>query len=313
MVYIGLEDHPEDLQRNFHWMMRREMERMRNESASPEAIDRFTESVLKNLTLRSAVGRELYLVEMVMGQVSQGRAVTALIEKLPRPLTLLILDPMSRMNPANENDNTVTTALVNAAERIGREVQCPILIPHHVGKLATKDRDESLNAGRGGSGFGAAARSNIRLMVIDPKDPEVKRFTNCPPEVIAEGDLLRLTHNKVSQGKRGGAVYLRRQGSDFELFEPVREAGQEGQLMLAIQELYEWWVVKRNREPFYAKDVETLRESIFLRGKLSRDQVRAVLTHGDTILKAITETGVKKPHSSASSLTFKEDFEPDPV
>ncbi len=165
-VYIGMEDQPDSLRRRVHWIAQREQERMRFEGASPEALDRYREALKENCCIVPGVGEEFHLVTMVAGQIRQSEAITELIEKLPRPLELLTLDPLARLHGVNENDNAAATAFINCAERIARETQSTVLIPHHTGKTSAKEGNVSQYSGRGASGFVDASRSSIRLIAV---------------------------------------------------------------------------------------------------------------------------------------------------
>lgn len=307
-LYLALEDHADQVQRNFHWMVNREIERMRAENCTQEAIDAFANALTERLTLQSAAGKELYLVNMIAGQAMQGPVVAALIEALPRPLELLVIDPMSRVNGSEENSNSIGTAIINAAERIADEVGCAVLIVHHVSRAAAKEFDESQFAARGATALVAGARSSMRLMVVGAGDKQAQGFTNCPPEVLARGDLVRLSHNKLNASRRGEPLYLRRQGSDFEVFAPERGAG-DAWVGAGLREVFEWWV-REGRRPFYQQEVEDLRESIFLRNHLTRAKATAVVAQGRRD-RALVETGECKPRTKVSSLTFAEGYDPD--
>jgi hypothetical protein len=275
-VYVACEEHEDGLRRRLHWIYTRELARMRNDHASPESIELFEQSVLSNLTLTSAVGYELYLVSARNGEAAQSGLIEALIEKLPRPLELLILDPISRLNGGEENSNQVGTALINAAERIAREVGCTLMLCHHTGKAAAKDRDTGLYAARGASGFVDAARSSIRLLQADAND--VRNFSNVPMGVVDAGDLIQVIHNKSNEGPKAKPFWLRRQQTDFELFEPVTADGVESHAknMSAL-----WaWFVQCGSHAFSAKrvtDSAEVREAIWRGQKVSRNQSRDIL------------------------------------
>lgn len=307
VVYIGCEDHETSLRRRIHWIVNNEKRKMMEEGCSPEELERFEQNVLMNLTVQSAVGYELHLIKTFAGQASQGPVVDALIEKLPRPLTLLTLDPISRLNGAEENSNSVGTALVNAAERIAREVVCTVLLSHHTGKASAKDRDTSLYAARGASGFVDAARSSIRLMQATQDD--VRKFTNVPPELIANGDLVQVIHNKSNEGPRAKPFWLRRQALDFDLFEPELSSGA-AQHSVLLNALHSWYVANGSRPWTRVRmdDVET-RADMFKPNVLSRNAARKVLARamdeGDILPSGLTAEGTAHP-----LLKFRENYDP---
>lgn len=308
VVYIACEEHPISLQRRVHWVHHRELERMRTEGASPEALELYDQSVKANLTPISAVGKELYLVSTRNGEVAQSGILEALIENLPRPLELLIMDPISRLNGGEENSNQVGTAMINAAERISQEIGCTVLLCHHTGKTAAKERDDSQYAARGASGLVDAARSSVRLMVASQQD--ARDFINVPAEVVDAGDLIKVTHNKSNEGKRAKPFWIRRQGHDFDLFEPKLADGVQAQHM-SISALWAWYVHERSA-PFTSKrvaDSTELRATIWKGVKISRDRAR------DIIQRARDEGDLIAAPGGAGNqnqlLTFRDGYEGD--
>jgi RecA-family ATPase len=273
VVYIACEEHESGLRRRLYWIAKREVERMMLEKASLEAIDAFQAALDTNLIIKSAVGYEVFLIESAKGGPAQGAIVDELIEDLPRPLELLILDPISRLNNAEENSNQVGTMLINAAERLAREVQTAVLLCHHTGKAAAKDRDTGLYAARGASGFVDAARSSIRLLQADQND--VKGFTNVPDGVIAAGDLVHVIHNKSNEGPKAKPFWLRRQALDFERFEPILASGAaQHQQLLSV--FFNWFVTQK-RAGFSKNRIITARTEVFAPHTVSRDEARALL------------------------------------
>jgi hypothetical protein len=230
--------------------------------------------------------------------------VESLIRRLPRPLELLVLDPMSRLNGAEENSNAVGTALVNAAEKISREVGCTTLISHHTGKAAAKDRDEGPYAARGASGFADAARSVVRLLVANSND--VKEFTNVDEGAVARGDIVKIVHAKCNDAPRAADLWLRRQALDFDLWLPQIGHGRPERDLVA---LFDWWD-RQGRKPFTKLAVTEMRTEIFGAGA-PRDRARAAVASGEQ-RGTIVPSGELAPHSRNPLLVFKADYDPDP-
>ncbi len=309
VVYIGCEEHQRAFRRRIHWITKRERERMMREKCAPETIEEFESSLDQNLIIRSAVGYEIFLIQGAKGGSSQGPIVQELIDDLPRPLELLILDPISRLSNAEENSNQVGTALVNAAERIAREVKCTLLLCHHTGKAAAKDRDTGLYAARGASAFVDAARSSIRLLQADAND--VKDFTNVPNAVIAKGDLVQVIHNKSNEGPKANPFWRRRQELDFELFEPVTADGGGAGNRKFLDALYGWWIGASNdRKGFSAKRFEDKDElrAMFAPHAVGKGKAHTVVQ--DALDNAtLIESKVKAHRSPHYLLIFRPDFE----
>lgn len=252
VVYVALEDQAASLRRRIFWIVGRERERMMKEGASPEAIEAMERAVRENLIVAAGAGHQLYLVTMLGGVVLQSPQLPAFVDKLPEGLELVILDPMSRLNGAEENSNAVGTAMINAAEHIIFQKGCGVLIPHHTGKTSAKEGDVTQYSARGASSFVDAARSVVRLMAV--RAEAATQWTNCPAELVAAGDLIEVHHAKCNEGRRAAPFYLRRQALDFELFVPQLVTPAERGTN-ALQALYDWWL-EHNRAGFTCADLE---------------------------------------------------------
>jgi hypothetical protein len=309
VVYIACEEHEAALRRRLFWIVSRERERMRGEGLSAERIELFEQSILANLTLRSAVGYEMYLISSRSGETAQSGLVEALIEKLPRPLELLLLDPISRLNGAEENSNQVGTALINSAERIAREMECTVMLCHHTGKAAAKERDTGLYAARGASGFVDAARSSIRLLAADMSD--ARMFGNVPAGVIEAGDLIQVIHNKSNEGPRAKPFWLRRQALDFERFEPELLIGVESHAKI-LMSLYNWYAANKSVafSPSRILGNKELRAEIWKGMTVSRDRVRETIDKGrdDGDLIPTTTAAARTQHAL---IKFRDDYASD--
>jgi RecA-family ATPase len=309
VVYLNLEDNADSLRRRFHWVYSRELAQMRKEGRSQAELDAFDAALDKNLVLTSAVGWQLHLISCAFGQIEQTGVVAALIERIGAPLELLIVDPLARAHGGNENDNTVATALVNACERIANALGCAVLILHHVGKSASKERDESMNAARGASGFISGVRSSVRLIAVDAKD--AGDFPDVPVEKIAAGDFVRVVHNKANDMKKDAVFYLLREGQDFVRFTP--EAGNaKTRRNTQLTKLHEWFC-REERRPFAKAAFENgfIRREAFAPLTVSRDEARALIDRameeGAVVVAGTTAKG------GGTLLTFAEAYEPDPL
>ena len=308
VCYVGREDNEESLRRRLYTIVNAERERMRRENLSPEAIDKFNQSLADNFHWAAAVGIQMHLVSTMSGQTTQTALIDLLLAKLPQPLRLLILDPLARFHGGEENSNSVGTGLMDACELFAQRAGCAVLMPHHTGKAAAKDRDQSQYSARGASALVDSSRSAIRLIVASPE--EANEFANVPSDVIAAGDLVAITHVKNSTGKKDDKFYLRRQELGFELFVPEKDGGRgRGERLLTA--LYDWWAGPNERRPFAKKQIadnNAKRAEVFGPGAVGRDAARALIDEAAMVGDLVP--GERAAHAHVAGLVFREGYEP---
>jgi RecA-family ATPase len=304
-VYIALEENENSLWRRFHKIIGDEVMRMQREGLSPDRIAQFHTDHQANLFPVAGAGFELHLIRSVHGDVGVSDAlIERLIEKMPPSPTFVTIDPVARAHGTEENANHVSTALINAGERIAQRTGAAFVYMHHVSKDAIRNRDTSMNAARGGSALIAGARSSIRLAPVT----DGRIFNNVPPEVIAAGDLIEVIHNKLNDGKKCAPFYLRRQELSFERFEP-QVSTQALRQSQALAALFNWYV-NNERKGFSQNTVsrsKEQRETVF-RFEISRDSAVAVV---QSAVEAghLVKSEETPPNSDVKLLKFREDFE----
>lgn len=303
VVYFALEDRAKPLWRRVHWIWTREVERMRREKRSQDEIDLVRELLGQNFYLVPAAGIEFHLLTMYQQTVRQTRLVDRIIERIPPGTRAVVIDPYARAHGCEENLNSVGTAAINVTERISDATGAALLLMHHVPKAAARERHEDHYSARGASGLADGARVVLRLMVADKKD--CHDFADLDPEAITRGDICRLTVPKCNDFKKPPTLWLRRQGLDFEGWNPITDAAEGGKR--AVRSLFDWWV-GRERRPFTLQAVTDLRAEAL--GIESRDDARRILT-------SLRDQGVlveteRVKQSRWCALTFKEGYEPPP-
>lgn len=85
---------------------------------------------------------------------------------------LIVLDPLSRFDGGDPNDNSDGTRLIESAETIRRETGATVLLPHHVSKAGIRDTQSGQEAVRGASGLVDGARWVGLLSTMRADDAE---------------------------------------------------------------------------------------------------------------------------------------------
>jgi len=301
VVYFALEDRAAPMRRRVHWIWTREMERMRREKRSQDEIDFTRELLGQNFYLVPAAGIEFHLITMYQQTVRQTGLVDRIIERIPNGTRAIVIDPYARAHGCEENLNSVGTGAINVTERIADRTGSALLLAHHVPKAAARERHEDHYSARGASGLVDGARVVLRLMVADKND--CRDFTDLEPEVVARGDICRLTVPKCNDFKKPPTLWLRRQGLDFEAWNPISDATESNKR--AVRNLFNWWL-KRERRPFTLSAATDLRTEAL--GIESRDDAR-------TALARLRDEGTlvdadRGKQSRWCALTFREGYEP---
>jgi hypothetical protein len=154
--------------------------------------------------------------------VVQGRALDVAIHQLIAlsDVELVILDPLSRVHSVPDESQSWGTAVINACERIAREVGCTVLVTHHTGKGRER---EDLYAARGASALSDAARVVLLLKEATPEEvSEFESHVNLAADAAA-GRVLRLINPKLSYGPRQPDQWLFRQDGVLIPFTPRRK------------------------------------------------------------------------------------------
>lgn len=110
----------------------------------------FLDRVGKDNRLTAKVDRELI-------RTGFADRVIATAKELPG-LVLIVLDPLSRFDGGDGNDNSDGTRLIECAEHIRKATGATVMLPHHVSKAGLKDPQSGQEAVRGASGLVDGAR-----------------------------------------------------------------------------------------------------------------------------------------------------------
>ena len=133
-------------------------------------VEKFFPSALEGGSLPLLVGRD------VGRGVTVNRDAAAWLERQCTGMRMVILDPLSRLHEADENNNGEMKALIKVLIAVAKKTECAILIAHHTGKAAV------LNglADTQGSHRGASC------IVDDPRLAMTLSKKTLPPERLKE-------------------------------------------------------------------------------------------------------------------------------
>ncbi|MBD3677567.1 MAG: AAA family ATPase [Rhodobacteraceae bacterium] len=156
-VYIGAEDEQDEMQRRLASILK---------SEGAEFSD------LENLEIRSLAGEDALLAKE---QRDKPLSTSPLYQRIERTLrqhrpAVLVLDTLSDMYPANENDRAKVKQFANLLKRLALKHECAVIM------LAHPSRD-GMNSGRGDSGstaWNGAARSRLYLEFLRLENGDIE-------------------------------------------------------------------------------------------------------------------------------------------
>jgi phage/plasmid primase-like uncharacterized protein/RecA-family ATPase len=261
-VYIGAEDEQDE-------MMRRLSDILQSEGAE------FSD--LSNLEIKSLAGEDALLAEE---QQHKPLATSPLYQRVERTLkchrpATLVLDTLSDMYPANENDRAKVKQFVSMLKRLALEYDCAVIM------LAHPSRD-GINSGRGDSGstaWNGAVRS--RLFLEFPKlddcsvDKERRILSNKKNNYAASGASMNLTWNDGCFAAQPGESMLERKAINAKaervLLELLRARMEQGRNVTDLK-LSNEFSADPASEGVTKAGFKRAKDALFTAGKLKIEQ-----------------------------------------
>lgn len=142
----------------------------------PDCTDDIDRLVRLHLHVFDRVGADNRLTEKHDGNISRTRLVDSIIataQQLPE-LRMVVLDPLSRFDGGDPNDNSDGTRLIEAAEHIRKSTGAAVLLSHHVAKTSLQNPESGQEAVRGASGLVDGARWVGLLQTL--RQSEAKKY-----------------------------------------------------------------------------------------------------------------------------------------
>jgi regulatory protein RepA len=256
----------------------------------------YGKNLVERLICKSLVGSELHLVQTGAEGAEQSDQVGGLIAMLKDigHVELLVLDPLSRLHGLEENDSSVGTALINAAERIAQEVGCAVLITHHTGKGNSRERLTDAYSARGSSALADAARTVLRLITAEAGSDG--KYSNISTEDIENGRILNLVHAKSNYGPRVPTLWLKKADTGITRFEPT----PTNAFHAMWEKFMTWWIENMSPKPVFKNGLIDRRTEIWGIAT-TKQQVATFIQRGidDSKLKPAGSGGAKNPSSQA--------------
>ncbi|MEQ9010078.1 AAA family ATPase [Algiphilus sp.] len=185
--------------------------------------------------IEELVGERLFILDRVGDdnrltmQLDRELVATAMAERVIRTAeqmhgpVLIVLDPLSRFDGGDGNDNGDGTRLIEAAERIRKGTGCTVLLPHHVSKAGIRDPESGQEAVRGASGLVDGARWVGLLATLRRED--ANKYGVEPEEA---GHYVRFTTPKANYSAPWPGMWLEKQAGGVLVPTELRERQTQG-------------------------------------------------------------------------------------
>jgi len=136
--------------------------------------------VLRGVLPWDVTGEQAKLVQEMDGNLMLTKLPDQIIEAyLDDPPVLVEIDPLVSFGAAEQRVNDNEQALVSAARRIVKGLDCCVRFTHHTGKANAREKSIDQYAGRGGSALPDGSRMTIVLQTWSANEPGPQ-----PPETL---------------------------------------------------------------------------------------------------------------------------------
>jgi KaiC/GvpD/RAD55 family RecA-like ATPase len=253
------------------------------------------EAVVSNMKLIDRYGKQTHVVSTEHGEVLVSSTPDEIVAAFKgRGIDLLIIDTLVRSHSVNENDNALMSTVLVAYEKLANELDCSVLLLHHVPKGNTS---ETAHMARGASAISDNARSGIGLIPATKKD--VAGMSNVTDEMLEKELLVRVVHTKHNYSAREPDKWLLKNGAKINEFNPVFDL--RAPAAQRYGELYRWWDSSFNSQPLCGTNIGNAVEAIRGEGaKHGRDTYKAALdwAHANDLAVVTTDKAGANPKAT---------------
>lgn len=237
-LIVSAEDEPDDYAAKIHNQIYSPMEKGRGDMIT--TIDKVTGQI--HVTNMRGFGRRLVTVDGGIYKPSKFAQDIGLLlcEDMPY-IKLVVFETLSRFSGGETNEHF--EAAVTACDHIARKANVAVVLVHHIGKAASRDKIVDLYTGRGGSTLGDNTRSMVVLTPLSlkqGKNPGYLGEIACEAtnDEIKAGIVFEAKHVRFSYGPTIKPEYFRKvQGyANAPVLESINVVSSEDALKRSISE-----------------------------------------------------------------------------
>lgn len=183
--------------------------------------------VMAGLGIWDVTGEQIALTRAEDGNMMLTPLADSIVERFrDDPPVIVLFDPLVSFGVSEERVNTNEQALITAARRIVKGLDCCVRYIHHTGKANAREKSMDQYSGRGGSALADGSRMTT---VLQAWSPEIKAT---PPAGCIPGQKVAIT--MMARAKLSYAppnlpvIWIRREGYRFEHFiEPYQTSDEK--------------------------------------------------------------------------------------
>ena len=195
----------EDSENIFHRRLYKIIPALGMKAGTGDIADALEPILRENLEVVSLTGQDRYLTGLDGDRNPRTTAVFQRLQETIRAidgLELLIIDPKSRFDGLNENDNSHATFFISCMEKLVADHGITVLFSHNESKAQVKDGEVKTSSGRGAS----ALRDGVRwaLSLGDMGEKEAEKYE------VKASDHIEAAISKTNNGPKFGTQYFKR-------------------------------------------------------------------------------------------------------
>ena len=172
--------------------------------------------VMTSLSIWDVTGEQLKLTYSCDGNLKLTTLADDIVEAYQAdPPVVVLFDPLVSFGVSEQAVNDNEQALVTAARRIIRGLNCCVRYVHHTGQANAREKNLDQYSGRGGSAMPDGSRMTCVLMPWDADDTKRKPPPGCKPD--KRSSITILARAKLSYSKPNlPLIWIKRTGFRFE-------------------------------------------------------------------------------------------------
>ncbi|MES9874847.1 MAG: AAA family ATPase [Candidatus Sedimenticola sp. 6PFRAG7] len=259
---------------------------------------------ISSIRIWDVTGEQQKLVFVANGMVQLTNLADNIIEAHKNnPPAVIIFDPLVSFGASEQKINDNEQALITAARRIVRSLDCCVRYVHHTGKGNARDKALDQYAGRSGSAMPDGTRMTFVLHSWEEGD-QLKPPPGCRSD--RHSSITMLARPKLSYAKPNlPIIWIKRNGFRFEHFTELYQTTEQKAASLANQ-VHQFLTHELKQGKHYTKS--NLDTKVDLLG-MTRKDLRAAIADLE-ITERVMDTELPKEQRQGKRKTFLKPIPP---